>query len=81
MSPTKILFSYLAPRIKIVMTGSASDPKEWQEHIRNRSRRKMIDDNFKDLRHALKLIIVREMFLTGYDVPVDPSKGLWVTFD
>lgn len=55
--------------IKVVMTGSASDPKEWQEHIRNKVRRKRIGDNFKDPKHETKLIIVRDMFLTGYDVP------------
>ncbi|MCA2004115.1 MAG: DUF3387 domain-containing protein, partial [Candidatus Nitrosotenuis sp.] len=51
------------------MTGSASDPKDWQEHIRNKLRRKHIGDNFKDPEHELKLIIVRDMFLTGYDAP------------
>ena len=55
--------------IKIVMTGSASDPKEWQQHIRNKQRRKLISDNFKDPQHELKLLIVRDMFLTGFDVP------------
>ncbi len=55
--------------LKVVMTGSASDPIEWQEHIRNTIRRKKIGDNFKDPRHELKLIIVRDMFLTGYDAP------------
>lgn len=55
--------------IKVVMTGSASDPKEWQEHIRNKARRKKIGDNFKDPKHELKIIIVRDMFLTGYDAP------------
>ena len=55
--------------IKIVMTGSASDPKEWQQHIRNRKRRKQIGDNLKDDKHELKLMIVRDMFLTGFDAP------------
>src|SRR3990172_2843344 len=55
--------------VKVVMTGSASDPKERQEHIRNRVRRKKIGDNFKDPSHELQLIIVRDMFLTGYDAP------------
>jgi len=54
---------------KVVMTGSASDPKEWQGHIRNKVRRKRIGDNFKDPNHELKLIIVRDMFLTGFDAP------------
>ena len=56
-------------RIKVVMTGSASDPKEWQQHIRNRKRRKRIADNLKDDKHELKLLIVRDMFLTGFDAP------------
>ncbi|HKZ41084.1 MAG TPA: type I restriction enzyme endonuclease domain-containing protein, partial [Candidatus Hodarchaeales archaeon] len=55
--------------IKVVMTGSASDPKEWQDHIRNKIRRKRIGDNFKDSNHELKLLIVRDMFLTGFDAP------------
>ncbi|MGK9476342.1 type I restriction endonuclease subunit R [Melioribacter sp. OK-6-Me] len=55
--------------IKVVMTGSASDPVEWQKHIRNKERRKRIGENFKDPAHELKLIIVRDMFLTGFDVP------------
>jgi len=55
--------------IKVVMTGSASDPKEWQDHIRNRVRRKKIGDNFKDPNNALQLLIVRDMFLTGFDAP------------
>lgn len=55
--------------IKVVMTGSASDPKEWQEHIRNKVKRRKIGDNFRDPKHELKIIIVRDMFLTGFDVP------------
>src|SRR5205809_5138906 len=55
--------------LKVVMTGSASDPKEWQEHIRNKIRRKQIGDNFKDPKNELKLLIVRDMFLTGFDAP------------
>lgn len=55
--------------IKVVMTGSAPDPKDWQQHIRNGIRRRRIGDNFKDPNHDLKLIIVRDMFLTGFDAP------------
>ena len=55
--------------IKVVMTGSASDPKEWQEHIRNKLRRKRIGDNFKDEDNELRVLIVRDMFLTGFDAP------------
>ena len=55
--------------VKVVITGSASDPVEWQNHIRNKIRRKRIGDNFKNPEHETKLLIVRDMFLTGYDVP------------
>jgi type I restriction enzyme R subunit len=55
--------------LKVVMTGSASDPKEWQEHIRNKFRRSMIGDSFKDPQQGLKVLIVRDMFLTGFDAP------------
>jgi type I restriction enzyme R subunit len=55
--------------IKIVMTGSASDPLDWQEHIRNKDRRKAIGNRLKDPTDPLKLLIVRDMFLTGFDAP------------
>jgi len=55
--------------LKIVMTGSASDPLDWQEHIRNKERRKAIGNRLKNPDDSLKLLIVRDMFLTGYDAP------------
>ncbi len=55
--------------IKVIMTGSSSDPKEWQEHIRNKKKRSKIGDRFKDSKDPLKLVIVRDMWLTGFDVP------------
>ncbi len=55
--------------IKIVMTASASDPLDWQEHSRNKDRRKAIGDRLKDPKDPLKLLIVRDMLLTGFDVP------------
>ncbi|PKN85280.1 MAG: DEAD/DEAH box helicase, partial [Chloroflexi bacterium HGW-Chloroflexi-8] len=55
--------------IKVVMTGSSSDPLNWQEHIRNKERRKAIGNRLKDPGNSLKLIIVRDMFLTGFDAP------------
>lgn len=55
--------------IKIVMTGSASDPLEWQQHIRNKARREALAKRFKDPNDPLKLVIVRDMWLTGFDVP------------
>lgn len=55
--------------IKVVMTGSASDPVEWQQHIRNKLRRKALGDRMKDASDSMKLAIVRDMWLTGFDVP------------
>jgi type I restriction enzyme R subunit len=56
-------------KIKVIMTGSASDPLDWQEHIRNKARRKAIGDRLKDPKDELKLVIVRDMWLTGFDAP------------
>ena len=55
--------------IKVIMTGSSSDPLDWQEHIRNKSRRKSIGDRLKDPQNDLKLVLVRDMWLTGFDAP------------
>ncbi|MEW6263875.1 MAG: type I restriction endonuclease subunit R [Thermodesulfobacteriota bacterium] len=55
--------------IKIVMTGSPSDPLEWQPHIRNKSRREALAHRFKDHSDPMKLVIVRDMWLTGFDAP------------
>ena len=55
--------------IKIVMTGSASDPVPWQTHIRNKSRREAMATRFKKVADPLKLVIVRDMWLTGFDAP------------
>ncbi len=55
--------------IKVIMTGAASDPVEWQEHIRNKQRRREIGDRMKDAADFLKIVIVRDMWLTGFDVP------------
>lgn len=55
--------------IKVVMTGSAADPKGWQKHIRNKTRRRVIGDRLKDPDDSLKLAIVRDMWLTGFDAP------------
>jgi type I restriction enzyme R subunit len=55
--------------IKIVMTGSASDPSDWQQHIRSKQRREALAKRFKDPDDPLKLVIVRDMWLTGFDAP------------
>jgi type I restriction enzyme, R subunit len=55
--------------IKVVMTGSASDLEEWQRHIRNKPRREALAKRFKDPADPLKLVLVRDMWLTGFDAP------------
>ncbi len=55
--------------IKTVMTGDASDPKDWQPHIRNKARRELVSNRFKAPDDALKIVIVRDMWLTGFNVP------------
>lgn len=55
--------------IKVIMTGSASDPVEWQEHIRNKERRRDLGDRLKDPGDSMKIAIVRDMWLTGFDAP------------
>jgi type I restriction enzyme R subunit len=55
--------------IKIVMTGSASDPMDWQPHIRNKPRREELAKRFKDPEEPFKVVIVRDMWLTGFDAP------------
>jgi len=54
--------------IKVVMTGSASDT-EWQNHIRTKDRREKLASRFKDPKDPFKVAIVRDMWLTGFDVP------------
>ncbi len=56
-------------RIKVVMTGSASDPTEWQQHIRNKKRRERLARRFRDPNDSLDFVIVRDMWLTGFDAP------------
>ncbi|MBI3617731.1 MAG: DUF3387 domain-containing protein, partial [Candidatus Omnitrophica bacterium] len=55
--------------VKVIMTGSADDGPQWQEHIRNKEKRRDIGDRMKDAADPLKLVIVRDMWLTGFDVP------------
>ncbi|MGI6319883.1 MAG: type I restriction endonuclease subunit R [Bacteroidales bacterium] len=55
--------------IKVVMTGSSSDPLNFQPHVRNKSKRKALGDRLKDPKDSLKLAIVRDMWLTGFDAP------------
>ncbi|MEW6541957.1 MAG: type I restriction endonuclease subunit R [Bacillota bacterium] len=55
--------------LKVVMTGSASDPAGWQPHIRNKPRREALANRFRDPNDPLKIVIVRDMWLTGFDAP------------
>ncbi|AVR90277.1 type I restriction endonuclease subunit R [Thauera aromatica] len=58
-----------AGSIKIVMTGTASDPAGWQPHIGNQARRDLLARRARDPQDPLKLVIVRDMWLTGFDAP------------
>ena len=58
-----------AGAIKVVMTGSASDPADWQPHVGNKARRDLLAKRAKDPDDPLKLVIVRDMWLTGFDAP------------
>ena len=55
--------------IKVIMTGSSSDALNMQPHIRNKPKRKAIGDRLKNPSDSLKLVIVRDMWLTGFDAP------------
>ena len=55
--------------LKVIMTGSASDPADWQQHIRNKTRRHEVGKLFKKASSSTKLVIVRDMWLTGFDAP------------
>ena len=55
--------------IKVVMTGSAADPPEWQPHIRNKPRRAALANRFRDPDDPLRVVLVRDMWLTGFDAP------------
>jgi len=56
--------------IKVVMTGSASDPASFQKHIHTKDERELIAKRMKEPKDELKFVIVRDMWLTGFDVPV-----------
>jgi len=56
--------------IKVIMTGSASDPLRYQQHVRNKGKREDIKKRLKNPKDPLKLVIVRDMWLTGFDAPV-----------
>ena len=55
--------------IKVVMTGNAAEEQEWQQHIRTSAKQKAMANRFRDPKDPLKLVIVRDMWLTGFDAP------------
>ena len=58
-----------AGTLKVVMTGAASDPPDWQPHIRNKPRREALAKRFRDPGDPLRVVLVRDMWLTGFDAP------------
>ena len=59
-------------RIKVVMTGAASDPPVWQQHIgkgNGKTRRELLAKRAKKPEDELQLVLVRDMWLTGFDAP------------
>jgi type I restriction enzyme R subunit len=56
-------------QLKVVMTGSAADGPVWADHIRSKARLERLADRFRDPADPLKLVIVRDMWLTGFDAP------------
>ncbi len=58
-----------AGKIKVVMTGSAADPAEFQPHIHRQGVRKELKTRAKDPNDPLEIVIVRDMWLTGFDAP------------
>ena len=55
--------------LKVVMTGAASDPLDWREHIRDKGRRETLARRFRDPDDRLRMVLVRDMWLTGFDAP------------
>ena len=55
--------------LKVVMTGAAADPPDWQPHIRNKPRREALAKRFRDPGDPLRVVLVRDMWLTGFNAP------------
>ena len=66
---TKLRPEWAEETLKVVMTGSAEDGPEWQKHIRSKDARRKLANQFKDAKDAFKIVIVRDMWLTGFDAP------------
>ena len=55
--------------LKVIMTGAAADPTDWQQHIRNKTRREALGKRFRNAADPLRIALVRDMWLTGFDAP------------
>ncbi|WP_439525484.1 type I restriction endonuclease subunit R [Roseovarius mucosus] len=55
--------------VKVIMTGSAQDPAAFQPHIRSKARQEALRNRYRNPADDLKLVIVRDMWLTGFDAP------------
>ena len=58
-----------AGALKVVMTGATADPPDWQPHIRTKPRREGLAKRFRDPNDPLRMVLVRDMWLTGFDAP------------
>lgn len=56
-------------KIKVVMSGSSDDPQKFQKHITSESQQRLVEKRLKDSNDSLKIVIVCNMWLTGFDVP------------
>ncbi len=56
-------------QLKVVMTGSASDPADWQPHVRSKKSREALARRFRDANDPFRMVLVRDMWLTGFDAP------------
>jgi type I restriction enzyme R subunit len=60
---------WAADTLKVVMTGSAADGPDWQPHIRSKDARRKLANRFKVPAEPFQIVIVRDMWLTGFDAP------------
>jgi type I restriction enzyme R subunit len=65
----KLRPAWATETLKVVMTGSAEDGPEWQKHIGNKKQRRDLANQFKDPKSPFQIVIVRDMWLTGFDAP------------
>ena len=56
--------------LEVLMTGSAADGPDWQPHSRSKDKRRKLANRFKDAKDPFKIMIVRDMWLTGFEAPL-----------